>query len=130
MSLFEEIKILGVDEQRPPRIRKEAYIDLFFKLSQKAPLDWCEDFNAIGRQINPAAKIDKTLGESIETYVNDMDSIQSHLNEIKQTVTECNTQYQEKLRQRELAAAASNAALPGQDSEQAKLNQIISALEF
>ncbi len=130
MSSFEEIRIISIDEARPPRVRKEAYIDLFFKLSNKAPLDWCEDFNALGRQINPAAKIDKNLGESIETYVNDMAGIQSHLNEIKQTVVECNAQYLEKIRQRQLADAASNAALLGQDGEQARLNQIISALEF
>ncbi|MFZ9039038.1 MAG: hypothetical protein ACO3DT_13365 [Gammaproteobacteria bacterium] len=130
MSSFEEIRIISIDEARPPRVRKEAYIDLFFKLSAKAPLDWCEAFNALGRQINPAAKIDKNLGETIETYVNDMGGIQSHLNEIKQTVVECNAQYLEKIRQRQLADAASNAALLGQDGEQAKLNQIISALEF
>ena len=130
MSSFEEIRIISIDEARPPRVRKEAYIDLYFKLSHKAPLDWCEEFNALGRQINPAAKIDKNLGESIETYVNDMGDIQSHLNEIKQTVVECNAQYLEKIRQRQLADAASNAALLGQDGEQAKLNQIISALEF
>jgi hypothetical protein len=59
-----------------------------------------------------------------------MGGIQSHLNEIKQTVDECNAQYLEKIRQRQLADAAVNAALLGQDGEQAKLNQIISALEF
>jgi len=130
MSSFEEIKILGIDEQRPPRVRKEAYIDLFFKLSHEAPLDWREDFNALGRQIDPAAKIDKNAGDCIDTYVNHMDNIQSHLNEIKQTIVDCNEQYQEKIRQRELAEAASNAALVGQDGEQHKLNEIISALRF
>ena len=130
MSLFEEIKILGVDEQRPPRIRKEAYIDLFFKLSRKAPLDWCEDFNALGRQMDPTAKIDKNAGECIDTYIKDMDSIQSHLDEIKQTIVDCNEQYEEKIRQRELASAASNAELMGQDGEQHKLNVIIAALRF
>ncbi len=130
MSTFEEIRIMGIDEQRPPRIRKEAYIDLYFKLSHKAPLDWCEDFNALGRQIDPAAKIDKNAGECIDTYTKDMDSIQSHLNDIKQTIIECNEQYQEKIRQRELAAAASNAELIGQDGEQHKLNEIISALRY
>jgi hypothetical protein len=36
MSSFEEIRIISIDEARPPRVRKEAYIDLFFKLSHKA----------------------------------------------------------------------------------------------
>jgi hypothetical protein len=130
MSAFEEIRIQGIDEDRPPRMRKEAYIDLYFKLSHKAPLDWCEDFNVLGRQINPAAKIDKNTGECIDTYTNDMDGIQSHLNEIKQTVIDCNEQYLEKIRQRAAALAASNAELVGQDGEQHRLNLIISALEF
>jgi hypothetical protein len=68
MSSFEEIRIISIDEARPPRVRKEAYIDLFFKLSHKAPLDWCEEFNALGRQINPAAKIDIPRQKSIKTW--------------------------------------------------------------
>ena len=130
MSRFEEIRIMGIDEQRPPRVRKEAYIDLFFKLSSKAPLDWCEDFNALGRQIDPSPKIDKNKGECVDTYVKHMDNIQSHLNEVIQTIVDCNEQYEEKIRQRQLAEAASNAALIGQDGEQHKLNEIISALKF
>jgi len=130
MSAFEEIRILSIDEDRPPRMRKEAYIDLFFKLSHKAPVDWCEDFNALGRQINPGAKIDKIACDCIDTYIKDMDGIQVHLNEIKQTVIDCNEQYLEKIRQRETALAASNAALIGQDGEQHRLNEIVSALEF
>lgn len=130
MSTFEEIKIMGIDGKRPPRVRKEAYIDLFFKLSRKAPLEWCEDFNALGRQIDPGAKIDKNAGDCIDTYVNHMDNIQSQLNEIKQTLIDCNEQYQEKIRQRELAEAASNATLLGQDGEQLKLNEIISELRY
>ncbi len=130
MSTFEEIKIMGIDENRPPRVRKEAYIDLFFKLSHTAPLDWCEDFKALGRQIDPGAKIDKNASDCIDTYVNHMNNIQSHLNEIKQTIVDCNERYAEKVRQRELAEAANNAALMGQDGEQQKLNEIISALSF
>ena len=130
MSTFEEIRIMGIDEQRPPRVRKEAYIDLFFKLSSKAPLDWCEDFNALGRQIDPSPKIDKNTGDCVDTYVKHMDNIQSHLNEVIQPIVDCNEQYEEKIRQRQLAEAASNAALIGQDGEQHKLNEIISALRF
>ncbi|MDH3634791.1 MAG: hypothetical protein OES20_08805 [Gammaproteobacteria bacterium] len=130
MNSFEEVKIVGIDQERPPRVRKESYIDLFFNISQKAPLDWCEDFNALGRQINPSPKIDKTARNCIATYVSDMAKIPSHLSDIKQVVIDCNVQYMEKIRQKELALAASNAALEDQDGEQHRLNQIVSALEF
>ena len=107
-----DIRIIGIDQQRPPRVRKEAYIDLFFQLSEQVPQDWCEDFNALGRRINPSPKINKANAE------------------VKQTVLECNRQYQAKLDEKARALAASNANLQGQDGEQYKLNQIIAALDF
>lgn len=130
MSSFEEIKIAGIDLDRPPQMRKESYIDLFYKLSAKPPSDWCEDFNALGRQLSPAAKIDKTSGECIDTYTNDMEKIPSQLGEIKQAVKDCNEQYLEKIKLKALELAASNAALQGQGGEQEKLNQIIASLDF
>ena len=130
MNSFEEIRISGIDPARPPRIRKESYIDLHFSLSRQVPDDWCEDFNALGRRINPAAKIDKNTCLTIDTYVNDMERIPSQLAELKQAVGECNRQYIERLRQRELALAAENAMLQGEGGEQQRLNLIVAALEF
>lgn len=130
MSSFSDIKIIGIDSERPPRVRKEPYIDLFFRLSEKVPMDWCEDFNALGRHLTPSAKINKNSGECIETYVNDMDSIAQHLVDIKQTVAECNHNYQEKLEEEARVLAASNADLQDQDGEQLRLNEIIAALDF
>ena len=130
MNSFEEIRISGLDESRPPKIRKEAYIDLYFKLSRQAPEEWCEDFNAVGRRINPAAKIDTKSCLTIDTYVNDMDRIPLQLAELKEAVGECNTQYIAKLRERELKMAAENAALQGEGGDQQRLNLIIEALEF
>ena len=130
MTAFEEIRISGIDETRPPKVRKESYIDLHFMLSRQVPEDWCEDFNVFGRRINPAAKIDKNSCLTIDTYVNDMDRIPLQLTELKEAVTECNRQYLEKLRQRELALAAEKTALEGEGGEQQRLNLIVSALEF
>ena len=31
MEGISDIKIIGIDEKRPPKIRKEPYIDLVFK---------------------------------------------------------------------------------------------------
>ena len=130
MALISDIKIIGMDSDRPPRIRKEAYIDLFFRLSQKAPMDWCEDFNAIGRKMNPSPKIDKNKGECIETYVQNMSLIQQHFSAVKQAVLDCNLAYQAKLDESARALAASNASLQGQQGEQQLLNQIIAELDF
>ena len=130
MITFEEIKISGIDEARLPKIRKESYIDLHFKLSRQAPEDWCEDFNVFGRRINPTAKIDKKSCLTIDTYVNDMDRIPLQLAELKEAVTECNSQYLEKLKQRALALAAENVALQGEGGEQQRLNLIIAGLVF
>jgi len=130
MSDIKDIKIVGIDEDRPPRIRKEAYIDLFFKLSEKVPMDWCEDFNSVGRQSSPSVKIDKNAGLFIDAYVNDMTQIPVQLEKIKKLVKACNEQYMEKIRQKNLALAASHAALEGKSNEQDRLNQLVATLKF
>jgi hypothetical protein len=130
MSNFEELKIVGFDDSRPPRVRKEAYIDLHFSLSHKAPEDWCEDFNHLGRQVNPSPKIDVNKGVCIDSYVSSMDLITEHLDAVKSVLANCNSQYIEKLRQQEIALAASNSALHGQGGEQNRLNQIVAAIDF
>jgi hypothetical protein len=130
MSDIKEIRIIGFDNDRPPRVRKEAYIDLYFQLSQKAPLDWCEDFNALGRKRNPSPKIDKNKGLHIETYVNNMNLIAQQLVSVKALLLECNQQYQQKIEEKARIQAASNASLQGQDGEQFKLNQIVDAISF
>ena len=130
MTQFNEIKIIGIDTNRPPRVRKEAYIDLFYQLSEDAPEEWCEDFAGFGRQVNPLAKIDKIKPTFISTYVNDMDSIPRHFEQLKQAVVNCNTQYLEKLRQREQALARENAAAREQGGQQFKLDEIIASLDF
>jgi hypothetical protein len=130
MSDIKEIKIIGFDNDRPPRVRKEAYIDLFFQLSQKAPLDWCEDFNALGRKANSSPKIDKDKGLHIETYVNNMNLIAQQLTAVKALLLECSKQYQHKADEKARVLAASNANLQGQEGEQLKLNQIVEAISF
>jgi hypothetical protein len=125
-----DIKIIGIDKDRPPRIRKESYIDLFFRLSTKVPPEWCDEFNALGRQIVPSPKMDKTQGDCIETYVKDMGLIVDHLADLKKTVARCNLVYQEKMAEKARVLAATNASLHSQDGKQNVLNQIIDTLDF
>ena len=130
MTTFDEIRIIGIDTSRPPRVRKEAYIDLFYQLSDAAPEDWCEDFNALGRGINPMVKIDKGEPGIISTYVNDMEAIPAQFGEIRKAVGDCNRQYLDRLRQLEADLARDNAALREQGGQQFRLNEIIAALDF
>jgi hypothetical protein len=125
-----DIRIIGIDKNRPPLIRKEPYIDLFFRLSHKAPQDWCEDFNKLIKDLVPQVKIDKAEGLFINAYVRDMNQIPGHLDRIKEKISACNAQYIENIRQKELEAAAKNATLVAAAGEQARLNAIVAALEF
>lgn len=130
MDSISDIKITGIDDERPPRMRKEAYIDLNFKLSHKAPLEWCEDFNALGSRLDPGAKIDKIKGLVIETWVRDMDLIVAQFEKLKKTILLCNSQYIEKIRLRKLAAASKGATVTGMDGQQNRLNEIIAQLNY
>ena len=125
-----DIKIVGIDEKRPPRIRKEPYIDLFFRLSHQAPKKWCQDFNKLAKDLVPPVKIDDNEGVFIDAYVRDMDNIAMHLDKIKRKIVLCNEQYIEEIRQRESAELARNVLLFGEEGEQGKLNKIIAALSF
>ena len=130
MSSIEDLKIVGFDADRLPRMRKEAYIDLFFQLSEKAPADWCEKFNSLGRQMTPPPKIDVNKGEFIDSYVKSMDQIPTHFGAVKKTIQECTKHYLEKIRQQQIAQAASNSAMQGESGEQLRLNKIVESLDF
>ena len=56
---------------------KEPYIDLFFRLSHKAPKKWCEDFNKLSKDLVPPVKINENEGVFIDAYVRDMSHIKS-----------------------------------------------------
>ena len=130
MTDISKIKVIGTDENRPPVIRKENYIDLYFKLSIKAPKDWCEDFNKFGHQISPPAKIGLEEGTIISTYVHDMNQIQGQLDKIKQQISKCSKEYLENERQKELALAARRADTTGSNARQNQLNEIIARLNY
>jgi len=125
-----EIKIVAIDEKRPPKVRKEPYIDLFFKLSRQVPEDWCDEFHKLTGKMEPTIKINKKEGLFVETYVRDMHLIQEHLDKIRQKIADCNKLYIANIRQRELAEAAKIAALLGDGGKQGVLNQIIATLKF
>ena len=124
-----DIRIVGIDENRYPRIRKAPYIDLFFKLSRQAPREWCDFFNDFGKKIDPGAKVDKTQGLYIEAWVRDMELIPVQFDRIRKAVEESNERYAEYLRRLQLAESGGTKA-GSEDARQARLNAILAGLRF
>ena len=130
MEGISDIKIIGVDEKRPPRIQKEPYIDLCFRLSHKAPVDWCHDFSDHQSKVAYPASIDTNECLYIETWVRSQDEIVPHLQSLKKAVADCNARYIAKIeasardRDGELDALTKETGLQGQ------LNRIIADLDF
>lgn len=130
MEGISDIKITGIDERRPPRIRKEPYIDLYFRLAHKAPADWCQDFNDLLSKHDYTPKISLDEGLYIETWVRTVDEISAHLQLLKDTVTQCTGQYIEKIQLREQSRDDDNNLLQKEEGAQGRLNRIIAGLDF
>lgn len=130
MEGISDIKIVGIDEKRPPRIRKEPYIDMIFKLSHQAPPAWCNEFNTLLSKHPSAPKIKEKEGLYIEGWVRNTDAIVVYLEMLKAKVEECSSNYIASIERSARDADASNAALTHEVGEQGRLNRIVAALEF
>jgi hypothetical protein len=130
MEGISDIRITGIDEKRPPRIRKEPYIDLVFRLAHKAPDDWCRDFNDLMSKHEYAPKINLDECLYIETWVRGTDEIGVHLQLLKDTVAQCTGQYIEKIRAHEQNRSDGNDLLQKEEGAQGRLNRIIAGLDF
>lgn len=129
MQGISDINIIGVDETRPPFIRKEPYIDIFFELSHQAPTDWCKDLNnllALNHTPNNA-NIDEKEGLYIKTWVRTPDEITPLLEQLKEEIIECTNLYIENIR---LNSQQSDTSESNESSEQLDLNEIIASLNF
>lgn len=124
----DRLRIIGIDQARPPQLRKESYIDVVFKLSDNAPEAWIDIFNALGRRLDPAVKMDKAAADCIMAWVRTMDDIPAHFDKIKQKVEDSNKQYEEDIQQKLLAAQNYRESAASQ--QQTKLNDIIASLDF
>lgn len=130
MEGISDIRIVGMDEKRPPRIRKEPYIDLYFRLSHKAPVDWCRDFAELQSKQDYASKINTDECLYIETWVRTPDEIVGHLQMLKQAVKDCNAHYIEKIEAQQRDRAGDNDLLQKEEGPQGQLNRIIAGLDF
>ena len=131
MQGISDINIIGIDETRPPFIRKEPYIDIFFELSHQAPSDWCKDLNSqfVLNKITSNATINEKEGLFIKTWVRTPDEISSLLEQLKEEITECTHQYIERIRLSSQQSGGDTSER-NESSEQANLNKIIASLIF
>ena len=129
MEGISDIRISGVDEMRPPRIQKEPYINLFFKLIHKAPKRWCEEFNQLVAKRKYPVKIDPSAGLFIETWVRKPEEIEEILDGLKQAVGTCNLEYVARI-QAETSSALDLDHRLAASGEQGRLNEIIAGLNF
>jgi len=126
-----DIRIAGMDENRPPRLRKEPYINLYFRLLHKAPPDWCVGFNDLLVKHEYAPKINAEEGLFIEAWVRNPDEIAGLFQVLKEKVTECTTQYIEKIAASKRESDSDNDLLQKEGGgEQGRLNRIIAGLDF
>jgi len=125
-----DINIIGIDELRPPVIRKEPYIDLYFKLSHKAPADWCRDFNDQLSKHPSSAKINEKEGCYIECWVRTPDEIPGLFAFLKQNIEDCIWQYIERIENARLLSNTAGTTTLEDEGEQGRLNRIIASLDF
>jgi len=130
MEGISDIKIIGIDEQRPPKIRKEPYIDIVFKLSHKAPADWCKDLNGLMSQHSCTPKIKEAEGLYIEAWVRTPDEIDDVLEQLKENIATCTNEYIERIERSYLNTNDANATTSEEEGEQGRLNKIIASLNY
>ncbi len=130
MEGISDIKIVGIDEKRPPVIMGAPYIDLFFKLSHQAPPDWCADFNALMSKHTGSPKIKQKEGLYIEAWVKTPELIVDYLELLKKSVTLCSDMYVERVEQAARDTKSNNVSGVSEDSPQGRLNKIVAKLVF
>ena len=128
MSGIENIKIKRLDPNRRPSLKNKKYIDVFYELSQKAPRDWCGDFNLLFSKSSLNVKINPDEGLYVETWVKDLTHIQNELDQIKEFIKSCNKSYiDQKLK--EAAAIQRTESIQG-DSKSDALDKMLDLLNF
>jgi hypothetical protein len=125
-----DIRIVGLDEKRPPRIRPEPYIDVVFKLSHQAPTDWCRDFNNLLSKYPASPKIKDSEGLYIEAWVRKPDEIVTLLDTLKAKIKQCSDDYIERIEALARDKNSSNQAHLEESGEQGRLNRILAELDY
>lgn len=129
MKDISDLKIVGIDEARPPIIRKEPYIELYFKLIHQAPREWCQVFNeCVAKSTYPISiKIDDGL--FVETWVRKAEEVEAALKMIQVAIKTSIALYIETIeaKTRNLTSQSVGVEATG---EQLELNKIIIGLDY
>ena len=128
LSNIKDIKIKGLDPNRHPCLKSKNYIDIIFELTQKAPRDWCGDFNILFSKDKLNAKINPDEGLYVETWVRDMVDIPKELDLIKQLIVICNNNYIEQKHQEKLTWEKSETNKTNNQSDE--LEKILASLSY
>ena len=130
MDGISDIRITGIDERRPPKMRREPYIDLVFRLAHKVPVEWCHDFirSQAGAEYQSTINLDECL--YIETWVRTPAEIAAHLQTLKKLVAECNARYVARIEASRRDEAHGLDHLRNEEGPQGALNRIIAELDF
>lgn len=128
MNTIKDIKIKGLDPNRRPSLKNKNYVDIIFELTQKAPKDWCADFNLLFSKDKHNAKINPDEGRYVETWVRNINDIPKELELIKQLIVICNNNYIEQKHQEELAWQKSENNKSNSRSDE--LEGILASLNF
>lgn len=130
MEGISDIKIIGMDNRRPARIRPEPYIDLVFKLNHKAVDNWCHDLNGLLAKHPTAPKIKEAEGLYIEAWVRKADEIPDLLEHLKVKVEECSRLYVERVEQAYRDQQAASGNMDSENPAQKHLDEVIANLNF
>ena len=129
MPTLSSYKIVGFDEDRPPKTESFPCIYLHFALDQQAPPDWCEELvKVVGKSKYPV-KMDPEGGLFIDTWVREPEEIAAVLESLKLKVAECNSAYDEKVNAPIVQVSSSGEEVK-LSPEQVHLNQIVGQLTF
>ena len=129
MEGISDIRICGMDEERPPKALKKPYIDLVFQLSHEAPKGWCETFNRLVAKREYKVAIDPEVGLFIETWVRRNDEIEKALNSLKTAVELCNAEFISELRAK-AGLKEDTGPVVVVSEEQVALDKLIKSLNF
>ena len=129
METINNLKIIGIDPSRAPVIRKEPYIELYFKLNHTAPREWVTAFNDFVAKGKYPVKIKQEQADIIETWVRTTEEVEPAFEHIKSAVHKCIENHASKLLAQKNAEAAAKSGVVLSE-KQIKLNTVIDQLKF
>ncbi|MBT8141995.1 MAG: hypothetical protein HKN88_01240 [Gammaproteobacteria bacterium] len=130
MQVATEIKMIGIDSERPPIMSDKPYIDLVFELSMQTTKQWNEDFLRLFKNSKVSPKIDEADNLFIQTWTRNMEEIPQHVELLKAKILECNQIALDRQVALDLLANAGSKVTVGVSAAQAQLNDIIAGLNF